>query len=41
MPSATQADVQSLYIDHHAWLVDWLRKRLRQGDNAADLAQDT
>ncbi|WP_219735896.1 MULTISPECIES: sigma-70 family RNA polymerase sigma factor [Pseudomonas] len=41
VPSATQADVQSLYIDHHAWLVDWLRKRLRQGDNAADLAQDT
>ncbi len=41
VPSAKQADVQSLYIDHHAWLVDWLRKRLRQGDNAADRAQDT
>ncbi|MBK5003199.1 sigma-70 family RNA polymerase sigma factor [Pseudomonas sp. S31] len=38
---STQADIQALYSEHHAWLVDWLRKRLRQGDNAADLAQDT
>jgi len=39
-PSA-QADIHTLYLDHHAWLVGWLRTRLRQGDNAADLAQDT
>ncbi|GAB7531698.1 sigma-70 family RNA polymerase sigma factor [Pseudomonas sp. 3A(2025)] len=30
-----------MYIDHHAWLLDWLRKRLRHGDSVADLAQDT
>ncbi|MNJ28720.1 putative RNA polymerase sigma factor FecI [compost metagenome] len=42
-PSSPPAhsDVQALYIEHYAWLVDWLRKRLRQGENAADLAQDT
>ncbi|MHA6194528.1 sigma-70 family RNA polymerase sigma factor [Pseudomonas wadenswilerensis] len=36
-----QADIQALYLDHHAWLLDWLRKRLRHADNAADLAHDT
>ena len=40
-PSAPHAEIRTLYIDHHAWLLDWLRKRLRHGDNAADLAQDT
>lgn len=35
------ADICALYIDHHAWLLDWLRKRLRHADNAADLAHDT
>ena len=34
-------DVHSLYSDHHGWLVNWLRRRLRDTDNAADLAQDT
>lgn len=38
---AARADIQALYVDHHAWLLDWLRKRLRHGDSAADLAQDT
>src|SRR6218665_3865026 len=40
-PPAPHADIRALYIDHHAWLLDWLRKRLRHGDNAADLAHDT
>ena len=40
-PSAPHAEIRTLYIDHHAWLLDWLRKRRRHGDNAADLAQDT
>lgn len=39
--SAQSADVQTLYLDHHAWLLGWLRKRLRHADNAADLAHDT
>nr|WP_246336010.1 sigma-70 family RNA polymerase sigma factor [Azomonas macrocytogenes] len=36
-----QQDVHGLYSDHHAWLLNWLRRRLRHADNAADLAQDT
>lgn len=40
-PSAHHADIRALYIDHHTWLLGWLRKRLRHGDNAADLAHDT
>ncbi len=34
------ADVRALYINHHAWLLGWLRKRMRHGDHAADLAHD-
>ncbi|WP_155311612.1 sigma-70 family RNA polymerase sigma factor [Desulfosarcina ovata] len=37
----SQADVQTLYIDHHRWLVNWLRHRLGGLDDARDLAQDT
>ena len=40
-PPAPHADIRALYIDHHTWLLGWLRKRLRHGDNAADLAHDT
>ncbi len=40
-PPAPHADIRALYIDHHAWLLGWLRKRLHYGDSAADLAQDT
>lgn len=32
--------IGTLYDDHHAWLVAWLRRRLRHGDQAADLVQD-
>lgn len=35
------AAVHALYVDHHAWLFGWLRRRLRCPDRAADLAQDT
>ena len=33
--------VESLYQSHHAWLRSWLRRRLRDDHDAADLAQDT
>ncbi|WP_244193913.1 sigma-70 family RNA polymerase sigma factor [Bordetella genomosp. 12] len=37
-PSTT---VESLYCEHHGWLQDWLRLRLGNRFDAADLAQDT
>ena len=36
-----QADIQSLYLDHHGWLQGWLRRRLGCAADAADLAHDT
>ncbi|MBN9476150.1 MAG: RNA polymerase subunit sigma [Bordetella sp. SCN 67-23] len=36
-----QHTVETLYCDHHAWLREWLRKRLGHAGDAADLAQDT
>lgn len=33
--------VNDLYCDHHSWLQGWLRKRLGNAFDAADLAQDT
>lgn len=33
--------VESLYHAHHAWLKSWLRRRLNDDHDAADLAQDT
>ncbi|ALM82874.1 sigma-70 family RNA polymerase sigma factor [Bordetella sp. N] len=35
------ATLERLYVDNHAWLCLWLRRRLDCGDEAADLAQDT
>lgn len=35
------AHVESLYLAHHGWLQGWLRKRLGNAADAADLAQDT
>lgn len=32
--------VEGLYRDHHGWLQDWLRRRLGNAADAADLAQD-
>jgi RNA polymerase sigma-70 factor (ECF subfamily) len=36
-----QQDMASLYGEHHAWLLGWLRRRLGCGHHAADIAQDT
>lgn len=33
--------LHKLYAEHHGWLVGWLRRRLGNSDQAADLAQDT
>jgi len=35
-----QHNVHSLYSDHHGWLYQWLRRRLGNTFDAADLAQD-
>ncbi len=34
-------DLRALYSDHHGWLRAWLRGRLSNPSDAADLAQDT
>lgn len=39
--SLLHTDVRTLYCDHHHWLVNWLRRRLRNAENADDMAQDT
>lgn len=39
MPS--QESVHSLYSHHHSWLNAWLRSKLGNAADAADLAQDT
>ncbi|AZY50467.1 sigma-70 family RNA polymerase sigma factor [Bordetella avium] len=39
--SASQDDVHRFYADHHGWLNGWLRKKLGNSFDAADLAQDT
>jgi RNA polymerase sigma factor (sigma-70 family) len=36
-----QRNVETLYGDHHGWLVGWLRRKLGNAGDAADLAQDT
>lgn len=33
--------LHTLYSEHHAWLSGWLRRRLGNRSDAADLAQDT
>ena len=37
----SHAQMQTLYITHHEWLVNWLARRLSCLDDASDLAQDT
>ncbi len=37
----SHAQMQTLYMDHHGWLVKWLYRRLTSLDDASDLAQDT
>lgn len=39
MPSPDTVD--ALYSDHHEWLRNWLRRRLGNAIDAADLAHDT
>ena len=39
MPS--NDSVQTLYSDHHGWLHAWLRSKLGNAADAADLAHDT
>jgi RNA polymerase sigma-70 factor (ECF subfamily) len=38
---ATEQTLHDLYRDHSGWLEDWLRRRLGNGCDAADLSQDT
>ncbi|ENV07499.1 hypothetical protein F966_03356 [Acinetobacter higginsii] len=33
--------VNTLYRQHHSWLYQWLKRRLNQSEDAADLAHDT
>ena len=40
MPSY-DATLRTLYSDHHGWLNGWLRSKLGNAADAADLAQDT
>ena len=39
--SSSEFAVQALYSSHHGWLNGWLRARLGNAADAADLAQDT
>ncbi|VVM98052.1 putative RNA polymerase sigma factor FecI [Pseudomonas fluorescens] len=39
--SSPEFAVQALYCSHHGWLNTWLRARLGNAADAADLAQDT
>ncbi|TRX73841.1 sigma-70 family RNA polymerase sigma factor [Pseudomonas mangiferae] len=39
--TASHAGLAALYRDHHGWLRGWLRQRLNDSADAADLAQDT
>lgn len=39
--TALEQGVRSLYIDHHGWLQGWLRRKLGNACDAADLAHDT
>lgn len=41
VPLLPQADVTALYSDHHGWLQGWLRRKMGNAVDAADLAHDT
>jgi RNA polymerase sigma factor (sigma-70 family) len=44
MPDAatpSQPTLDALYRDHHSWLETWLRRRMGNAWDAADLSQDT
>lgn len=40
-PSLLQQEIQTLYSDHHGWLFSWLRRKLGDAHQAADMAHDT
>lgn len=40
-PASQHQAIDQLYSHHHSWLQTWLRKRLGNAADAADLAQDT
>ncbi|MBZ9781112.1 sigma-70 family RNA polymerase sigma factor [Pseudomonas sp. REP124] len=40
MPSHTSA-IERIYVQHHSWLFGWLRGRLNNACDAADVAHDT
>ncbi len=40
-PSAPHGEVASLYADHQQWLQRWLRRKVGNAFDAADLSQDT
>ncbi|MFT3813038.1 MAG: sigma-70 family RNA polymerase sigma factor [Acidovorax sp.] len=40
-PLPAPSEVHTLYRDHHGWLLGWLRGRLGNAFDAADLAHDT
>ena len=39
--TAVQREITTLYADHHGWLQGWLRKKLGDAHQSADLAHDT
>lgn len=41
LPGDTTLSIHTLYSDHHRWLQGWLRRRLGNTFDAADLAHDT
>lgn len=41
MPTSEHAALHALYSEHNGWLKNWLRSRLGNASDAADLAQDT
>lgn len=41
MSDASSLNVEILYSDHHGWLQGWLRRKLGNSFDAADLAHDT
>lgn len=41
MNQPATSSVETLYLDHHAWLRGWLHRRLDNSSEASDLAQDT
>ncbi len=41
LPNPLQRDVAALYTTHYGWLQGWLRKKVGNAFDAADLAQDT